>query len=567
MVHNVTAATRLLDVLDLVARDSRIQVDFSVPQSSAFTTGTERFLLDRGMTPVPWAAARAAPFDLAISASHGGDLHRLAPPLIILPHGMGYNKYLGRESGNPGIRESGNPGIRESGNPGIRESGNPGIRESGNPGIRESGNPVFGLSPEWLVVDGKLVPSSLVLSHPEQLARLARSCPEAAEVAVVAGDPCFDRIVASGPLRAVYRRALGVTEGQRLVVVSSTWGPPSLYGAHPDLVARLAAESCLDEWRVVVALHPNVWHWHSPWAVRRWAEGCRRAGVTLLPPEEGWRAALVAADVVLGDHGSVTFYGAALGTPTILATAPRDTVAPDSAVGRLLDAVPCLDHGRPLTEQLDEVVKTHDPAREPFASVVALTTSAPGQAMPLLRAEFYRLLKLAEPDSPAEVRTVPVPAEPPVEPGAHLVRVDLLGGLDAAARVTRRPAELLRLTGSLPEGTHLSVDADEPYRRFLDLAEIVVAPDGRDAAEVLAALPGALLATGPVAGGDWLVVGAGDRTLRFTGAGDAGRVCASFVHAWLTDNRSVDTIPTEVSLTLGTRVLTVTVSGQDSARG
>jgi hypothetical protein len=44
VVHNVTAATRLLDVIDLVANDLRVQTRFTVPPYSAFVDGTERFL-------------------------------------------------------------------------------------------------------------------------------------------------------------------------------------------------------------------------------------------------------------------------------------------------------------------------------------------------------------------------------------------------------------------------------------------------------------------------------------------------------------------------------------------
>jgi hypothetical protein len=123
IVHNVTAATRLLDVLPLFGTDPRIQTTFTVVGSSAFTAGTEEFLASHGIRTLPWPERHTQKTDLAISASYGGDLHDLGAPLIVIPHGMGYNKYLARESGNPGIRESGNPGIRESGNPGIRESG------------------------------------------------------------------------------------------------------------------------------------------------------------------------------------------------------------------------------------------------------------------------------------------------------------------------------------------------------------------------------------------------------------------------------------------------------------
>lgn len=95
MVHNVTAATRLLDVLPLVATDSRIQVVFSVIGSSAFTTGTADFLLNSGVTLIPWDRVPDHDIDLAIAASYGGNLQELQSPLIVLPHGMGYNKYSG----------------------------------------------------------------------------------------------------------------------------------------------------------------------------------------------------------------------------------------------------------------------------------------------------------------------------------------------------------------------------------------------------------------------------------------------------------------------------------------
>jgi hypothetical protein len=94
VVHNVTAATRLLDVIDLMARDLRIQTTFTVPPYSAFVAGTERFLAERGIRPLPWDDAVTTRFDLAIAASHGGDLGGLRGPLAIIPHGMGYNKYL-----------------------------------------------------------------------------------------------------------------------------------------------------------------------------------------------------------------------------------------------------------------------------------------------------------------------------------------------------------------------------------------------------------------------------------------------------------------------------------------
>ncbi|WP_370932706.1 hypothetical protein [Amycolatopsis sp. cg13] len=98
VVHNVTAATRLLDVLPLFAGDPRVQVVFTCPDSSAFTRGTREYLAARGIPLEPWEDVVAEDFDWALAASYGGELHRIRAPLTVLPHGMGYNKFL--ETGN-----------------------------------------------------------------------------------------------------------------------------------------------------------------------------------------------------------------------------------------------------------------------------------------------------------------------------------------------------------------------------------------------------------------------------------------------------------------------------------
>ncbi|MFD0383903.1 hypothetical protein ACFQ2B_21060 [Streptomyces stramineus] len=156
--------------------------------------------------------------------------------------------------------------------------------------------PVFGLSPDWLLHQGRPLAAATVLSHPEQLDRLRAACPEAAGTAVLAGDPCFDRILAALPYRERFRRALGVGDGQRLVVVNSTWAPGSLFGDGPgddggdllpSLLPRLASELPADEYRTAAVLHPNIWHGHGPGQVRAWLDRARRAGLVLIPRWRG----------------------------------------------------------------------------------------------------------------------------------------------------------------------------------------------------------------------------------------------------------------------------------------
>ncbi|GAB3573732.1 hypothetical protein GCM10027445_33380 [Amycolatopsis endophytica] len=464
IVHNTTAATRLFDILPLFATDPRIQTVFTCPGSSAFTAGTHEYLAKAGIEVLPWETALRMPADLAISASYGGGLHDVAAPLMVVPHGMGYNKYLESE-GRGGV---------------------------------------FGLSGEWLTHDGRVVPSVIVLSHEEQLDRLIRACPEAAANAIVAGDPCFDRMLASLPLRESYRQAFGLEPGQRLIVVSSTWGDASLFGSDPELVRRLAATLDLDGYRLAVALHPNITAHHSPWQVRIWLEDCRRAGVLVLPDEQWWGAALVAADLTVGDHGSVSFYSAALGLPLLLAAAPENAVAPDSPIAGLLAAAPRL--GADPRRQIDEAIKDHDPAT--LAAITGLTTSLPGGSNRTLSDAIYRRLRLRSPGEP-ETRALPIPEADIPEPRAHLVRIRSWGD---HAEATRFPAVALREPGRAPRYTHLVVDTREPSARLLDLADIVVHDHPRDArrwvGETLRSLTGCSLAV--ARDGDTWLAGDGD---------------------------------------------------------
>ncbi len=281
-------------------------------------------------------------------------------------------------------------------------------------------------------------------------------------------------MLASLDRRDHYRRALGVSEQQRLVVVSSTWGRGSLLGQRDDLVGRLLAELPADEYRVAAALHPNIWHGHGPWQVETWLAACLRSGLLLLPPKEGWRAALVAADCVVGDHGSVTFYGAALGRPVLLASFPFTDVDPASPVAGLGHAAPFLDADRPLLEQLEKVIDEHSPAR--YSAITEATTSHEGESARLLRTVMYQQMALPEPAAAAVVPVIPLP----IVRGqlksnvstSYLVNITVISpGRNEQPELTvvRLPAEL---SEPMPE-CHLAVDEAIPDPRIMELADVI----------------------------------------------------------------------------------------------
>jgi hypothetical protein len=487
VAHTVTALTRLLDILPLLESDPRVQVVFTRARTSNFREGVTEFLGDIGAVVAPWEQAVEEEFDLALSASYGDDLHRIKAPMVVFSHGAGYNKLAKPETA--------------------------GAPAAGFPHRDEA---VFGLSRQTLLRDGALVPQTLVLSHSEQLDRLNAACPEAVDAALVAGDPTYDRVLAGLPWRERYRDHLE-TGRRRLVLISSTWGPTSLLGRWPDLPARLVEELPVDEYRVALALHPNVWHGHGPWQVRAWLADAERAGLRVLPPRQGWQAALVAADHVVGDHGSVTFYGAALGTHTILGAFPHHEMASDSPVAAFGRTAALLRPDAPLLSQIVEDAGKHTAER--FAETTRMLTSAPGRSGALLRSAFYRILGLPEPVQ--EVRVTP--PDPPVPHRRGWPDTADCAPLlataeeeDGGIRVARHPAEPA-VTGRLSlRRPHTVTHADEPQTRWRDAADLVVCgPDRGDPwrriAEALEAHPGARLAAA-VDGGDCLV---GDRaTLR-----------------------------------------------------
>ncbi|GHD31194.1 hypothetical protein GCM10007147_33830 [Nocardiopsis kunsanensis] len=442
IIHNVTSATRMMDVLPALEDDPRVQTVLTWTRSSPFRHGVEKFLDDTGYLVMEWEKALEQEFDLAIGTSLGGDIHKISAPFLRLPHGMGYNKYL-----------------------------KPEIRKSGNPEIRKSGNPVFGLSREWLLHDGEPVPAALALSHDEQAERLAADCPEALPRAFVAGDPCHDRILAGFPHRARYRRALGVRPHQQLVLISSTWGTRSLFGRHPGLPARLLGSLPQDEYRVALALHPNIWHGHGPGQVDAWLARARRAGLIVLPPNEGWRAAIVASDAVVGDHGSVSYYSAAAGRPVVLDTAGHGAVAPDSPIARLLETAVPYTQEVPVEELLrraHELVDTTKSVAEHWVS------SRPRGSLALVRSRMYDLMGAEEPEIPVATRAVPAPVP---EPGpAHPAQWVRITGLpDDVLRVRRIPAAAYdhRAPGNEAPG-HLAVRDEETDERLNGLADLVL---------------------------------------------------------------------------------------------
>lgn len=359
-------------------------------------------------------------------------------------------------------------------------------------------------------------------------------------------------MLAARPYRERFRRALGVRRGQKLVVLNSTWNPDSLFGDSGDgrkgddgdilplLLPRLTAELPADEYRLVAILHPNIWHGHGPGQIRAWLDRARRGGLTLIDPLAGWRQALIAADAVIGDHGSVTYYAAALGTPVLLGAGPLSGLDEKAPVADFVRTAPRLVPHAPARAQLEALFAEH----RPMAGPAEYTTSMPGESAWRLRRLFYALMGTPEPASPALLDPLPLPLyEPPVR-SVPLRVFTRVRDLDTGEVAVRRHAELSYEpadgSGS-GDATHSAVPEDTRDISRLDLADVVLRHGPADdprlgspaewAAEVLARHPHCALAA-YVTGPDTCVVRTrrGD-CLLLVGAGGADADPAAYASA------------------------------------
>lgn len=373
VVHTEVYGQRIQDLLPLLEADLRIQVAFTVAPH-AFNEGAARLVRRLGAPVMPWSQAVRTSFDLALAAGSQG-IEQLRAPVVVMPHGARHLKLVRSVDGVP-------PG---------------------------AGREISGLGPRHLTAGGRVVPAAIALAHREDQDELARHCPQALPVAEVVGDPCHDRISASLPSRDAYRAALGLRGAERLVLVTSTWGRKSVFARLDALLPRLIAELPRPKYRAAVLIHPNVWAWHGGWQVRAWLAACRRAGIAVLSPQTDWRPALIAADWIIGDYGSVTLYGTMTGAPVLLSRYPHEDANNEggSAGSSLALTVPALSASHPLADQLAYAAEEYD-AQE-YAAVATRICSEPGRFNRNFRRLVYRILGLGQPACRPAVQRLPLP--------------------------------------------------------------------------------------------------------------------------------------------------------------
>ncbi|MFK0289686.1 CDP-glycerol glycerophosphotransferase family protein [Streptomyces sp. NPDC090442] len=554
VARTVTSTVRVLDVLGPVLRDDpRVHLVFAFDPTSAFNDGVPALLRSVGVRVLPWHQFAETDPHLIVTATENADLASAGHtcPVLVLPHGVGFHKVV--------------------------------------PDSRSDRDRLAGVVPDALLRSGR---ARLAISHPDQAAQLAAAHPATAGRTLLVGDPCYDALLDGRDLRADYRRTLGVRDGQRLIVLSSTWRDHSLLGRHPALPARLLAELPLDDHAIALVTHPNITSAHGSYALRSHLGSAHDAGLLTIPPTAGWQATLLAADLLIGDHGSVTFYGAALGTPLLLGAFSDDEAVPGTPMAELGRIAPRLRPDAPLRPQLERALgqgkSAGDDIAERLRKIGESAFAAPGRALELLRTAVYDLLRLPEPDGSPPPRRAPAPPalrdhpEPTTachvhtsvteEPGGPRISVErfpaaVTSSSPSALSLSSAPSSSCSLSSSVagddsPDGPfrHLSCADDEGDRRWPESASVLVrrtpakttVSADRWIDDTLARYPGCLLAVATVTGRGCQAGLRDGRTVEVNATGllDDAAVLAAVVYACLRARRPLEGFAT---LALGSR--------------
>lgn len=366
IVRSETVLTRMDELCSALFASMAIQCLFTVPKPiSRFDRGVEAAIRERGCIYVPWGEVLSRTFDLAISASPNGNFELIDAPLVVMQHGPALSK---EEALSDTVR----------------------LMER----LRTRVRPTVLACP----------------TDPEELDAI----PQSIRTEIV-GDPVFDSMVAYANLRQSFREDLDVG-GHRLVTLSSTWGPDCLISRHPRLVRTLLETLPSNRFRVALILHPYVWQAHGEWQIRAWLRRELQAGLLLIPHRSGWQATILASDLIIGDHGSVTHYAASAGIPTVRPSEVGAAPTIRTPIARQTESVAVTV----ASEQ--EIVRRAllaEPVGMPHARTDAF--SCVGKSLQQLQRLFHELLDLEIAETPPE-RCIPIAPPIPIASPTGLYR-------------------------------------------------------------------------------------------------------------------------------------------------
>lgn len=430
LVRTFTSAITTIDLMKVFDGDDQVEAVYALCPGSSFEHLAADWLHRCGIDLLPAAELARVRCDLIVTTSEKIDFTAFPPvPVLVVPHGLGFHKY---------------------------------VPDSDRPTTRLSG-----LADDASLATGRV---TQLVTHPAHVRQLEAVTEHVVGRTVFGGDVSFDRLRRSAIDRHSYRRDVSVEPGQKLVVLSSTWGPDSLTALGSPAVGRILAALPVDEFKIALILHPNVWSRDGHNVRRRYRHHVDRGGLVVVDPRQGWHATLAAADVVIGDNGSVSLYAAMADIPLLL-LAFSSQVVPGTTMDHLGREAPRLVLEHDIQAQVEAAIARR--GQVDASSLIARTIAHPDQAEELFRRLCYEKMGLPQPESELPVLAAPTPVveHQPVKSFEVRTRVD---GTTVTAR--RFPAAVKTWCDRVEEpwDRHLAACATEPDLTMRQNAAILV---------------------------------------------------------------------------------------------
>lgn len=250
---------------------------------------------------------------------------------------------------------------------------------------------------KWSLID-KCRPrySTMFAASETERMRGLKQNPVLRDTIAVAGILRMDKMMTILHRRDEFRRRRGFRVDDTVVFVMSTWGPNSLFHRMGDIIVEQALR-LKGKLSFIFTLHP-LEHRLLSSSERNWGEYMktfRQDGFVVLDAHEKFESSIAACDVILTDHTSAAFYGAAAGKPLVYVPLPEDCVEKGFPVWKLQKISPCIkEDASDLYEQILEA-KINYPFNK-LAEITLEINSCPGQAAQRIREQVYGLLDQAK---------------------------------------------------------------------------------------------------------------------------------------------------------------------------
>ncbi|WP_194904094.1 hypothetical protein [Catenulispora rubra] len=190
---------------------------------------------------------------------------------------------------------------------------------------------------------------------------------------------------------------------------------------------------------------------------------------------------MIAADAVIGDHGSVTLYAAALGRPTALACFSWEEIAPDTPTAALTGAAAGFAAEKPVWPQVEALIEAagHGRVPEQAEALAARAFHHQGRSLDRISTIAYRLMDLPAPARGQEATAVPLPSRPESAPTSWYFQGDISN--DEVA-ILRWPAPWSQPAVGWGR-VRLMADVGDPNSRLVRAAAVLIyrAAGGSDA--------------------------------------------------------------------------------------